>query len=179
MCTTCGYRGNTSRGVKQHGKMHLSAHEHFAIINAKSHKPYIVYNSLEDANLLHNHHGENSSGLKRPISGDFIDVNNETTSNSEHSKTADESNEASSAAVANNNGVSSSIGQQPFTKKARLLEYNNNSNKNDDDDESEDDSQEVLTNKIERPQTFCHKCSTQFKQIVSFKAHKKFYCMDD
>ncbi len=27
ICTTCGYRGNTLRGVKQHGKLHLSNKE--------------------------------------------------------------------------------------------------------------------------------------------------------
>jgi hypothetical protein len=31
VCTTCGYRGNTIRGVKQHGKLHLSNNEPFNI----------------------------------------------------------------------------------------------------------------------------------------------------
>jgi hypothetical protein len=31
VCTTCGYRGNTIRGVKQHGKLHISNNEPFSI----------------------------------------------------------------------------------------------------------------------------------------------------
>lgn len=45
------------------------------------------------------------------------------------------------------------------------------------EDDLDDSSAEQI--KIERPQTFCHKCSTQFRQFSSFLAHKKFYCKDD
>jgi hypothetical protein len=45
ICTNCGYRGNTSRGVKQHGKIHLSNREHFAVIGASHKAPVVVFNS--------------------------------------------------------------------------------------------------------------------------------------
>jgi hypothetical protein len=34
ICKTCGYRGNTLRGVKQHGKLHISQMEKFDILEA-------------------------------------------------------------------------------------------------------------------------------------------------
>ena len=53
ICTTCGYRGNTARGVKQHGKLHLQQAEQFAVINitTESNEPILVYNSNEDKEL--------------------------------------------------------------------------------------------------------------------------------
>jgi hypothetical protein len=51
ICTNCGYRGNTSRGVKQHGKMHINNNEHFAIINATDKFPLVVYNSKHDCDI--------------------------------------------------------------------------------------------------------------------------------
>lgn len=51
ICTNCGYRGNTSRGVKQHGKMHINNNEHFGIINATEKYPLIVYNSRQDSDI--------------------------------------------------------------------------------------------------------------------------------
>ncbi|CAF0885033.1 unnamed protein product [Brachionus calyciflorus] len=51
MCTACGYRGNTSRGVKQHGKLHLNQDENFSIINVTDIQPYLVYSSLSDGDL--------------------------------------------------------------------------------------------------------------------------------
>ncbi len=51
ICTNCGYRGNTSRGVKQHGKMHIHNNEHFSIINATEKLPLIVYSSKQDSDV--------------------------------------------------------------------------------------------------------------------------------
>lgn len=48
MCTACGYRGNTIRGVKQHGKLHLSFKQHFGIIQAGEEKPMLIYYSKND-----------------------------------------------------------------------------------------------------------------------------------
>lgn len=51
ICTSCGYRGNTQRGVKQHGKLHLSNGQHFAVIYASDCQPMLVYNSEDDGDL--------------------------------------------------------------------------------------------------------------------------------
>lgn len=185
MCTTCGYRGNTSRGVKQHGKMHLNAREHFAIINTTPLKPYLVYNSLEDVNLASNSASYDSThgggGVKREIV--------ESDESDEVKKTSHNNVESSGEIVTNTTATTTTAtttsSQHPFTKKARLLEYNanlrNQNRQQQEDEESEDDQDDSSAEqiKIERPQTFCHKCSTQFRQFSSFLAHKKFYCKDD
>ena len=69
ICTTCGYRGNTCRGVKQHGKLHFSNHEHFAIINMTEKEPILVYHSLNDCELSTAQFSSesSSSGLKRQL----------------------------------------------------------------------------------------------------------------
>lgn len=170
MCTTCGYRGNTSRGVKQHGKMHLSAREHFAIINATNSKPCLVYSSLTDANLVQSHTLEQA--IKRTSADLEVDNNEQTATGKVR---ADDETVTSPAGTAAANTVQH---QQPFSKKARLLEYNNRhqepavAGSNDEDDQQHE-------TKIERPQTYCQKCCTQFQHVSNFLAHKKFYCKDE
>lgn len=188
MCTTCGYRGNTSRGVKQHGKMHLSAREHFAIINATPLKPYLVYTSLGDVNLA--------------------SIQQQSQSQPQQQQPTTESEMIPEPAVVEQKSKPdrepppppSVSSMAPFSKKARLLEYNKGSaaaaesvvtkpdyealnHDEEDEEEDEDEAEETDSDseqvKIQRPQTYCHKCSTQFQHVRNFHAHKKFYCKDD
>lgn len=184
MCTTCGYRGNTSRGVKQHGKMHLNAREHFAIINTTPLKPYLVYNSLEDVNLASNsasnYDSTHGGGVKRElVESDESDEVKKTSHN-----TVEISGEIVTNTTTTTTATTTTSSQHPFTKKARLLEYNatlRNQNRQQEDEESDDDQDDSSAEQIniELPQTFCHKCSTQFRLFSNFLAHKKFYCKDD
>ena len=51
ICTTCGYRGKTIRGVKQHGKSHLIEKEHFGIIEVKEKLFSLAYYSASDTDI--------------------------------------------------------------------------------------------------------------------------------
>lgn len=54
ICTACGYRGNTSRGVKQHGKLHLTEGHFFGIIDTSSSvEPVLVYSSRQGVDSNH------------------------------------------------------------------------------------------------------------------------------
>jgi hypothetical protein len=199
ICTTCGYRGNTARGVKQHGKLHLSNSEHFAILNidtrveSDNNEPSFIYYSMQDCDL-------NEMKMAPIVTSPSIDQHSkEIVLNSQlkQSINDDKINKI------NNNNSSNRLG--PISKKARLLDShyqqqrqmlsNNNSdfnksdgnsdkntnNNDDDDDENDDGELSNLKNyiKVQKSQTFCFKCGIQFQHVKNFLAHKKLYCKNN
>ena len=182
ICTSCGYRGNTARGVKQHGKMHLAQREHFAVINITD-EPSVVYNSSNDkefqAQCLNFSHTQAESNektmLKRVRTEDPVEENKTTQKEPEE--------KMSNAA--------------PFSKKARLLDSHYSQQKILNESDAANKSTPVgniveqtsslrklvlepqaaqLNSMKEKSQTYCSKCNIQFQQVGNFLAHKKLYC---
>jgi len=148
ICTTCGYRGNTLRGVKQHGKLHLSGKEQFAIINMAEKEPLLAYNSAEDNEIqiqfsLNGSQLQNGSQKKQPIADktrkrftsnvkDETDSNDDSTEKNSACKiplllltNSDNNSKKPTATPATAVPASTSaipIVTQPISKKARLLD---------------------------------------------------------
>ena len=206
MCSTCGYRGNTVRGVKQHGKqLHLINKEHFGIINATEKQPLLVYYSLNDNDL--NLNASNKKSM--PSSLTVLPQKLLKTNGSSHLSTKDEDShddseeeeidytnksteENNSFKILKNLNTSALpkddfVIQQPVSKKARLLEAHqkyqdlqpsslNSANKTASSLSTENSSPLL---KIDRSQTYCFKCNIQFQQVSNFLAHKTNYCKDN
>lgn len=173
VCTTCGYRGNTIRGVKQHGKLHLAQCEQFAVLNISSefNEPILAYNSNSDIEL------QQHSTLSKPI--DFGELDEESANNRitiDVSKNRNTEFEESTANT-NKNEITSPSGV-PFSKKARILDQHYSQQKTLMPTKSEPANgvRPIGPAGVEKSHTFCFKCNIQFQQISNFLAHKKLYC---
>lgn len=172
MCTACGYRGNTARGVKQHGKMHLTDREHFGIINVTSTHPFLVYNTLCDTDLQSSLPSFNSPVKRQFANDDETDSNhfkhpNDDEIHSDHVDDDDDDSQSSqpvSKKVRLNGGAKLPLKNQPDSNSI----INNNKNNIDN-----------TKNDLNKSQKFCHKCNTQFQHVNNFLAHVKYYCKDN
>ena len=178
VCTTCGYRGNTIRGVKQHGKLHLAQSEQFAVINISSefNEPILVYNSNNDVEFQLAHIS--------PSSSKSIEIDEQTEENysdemsievSSNKNNELEEVKANSCIIKKEMFSPTSV---PFSKKARILDLHYNQQKSLTTALESVDSMKVKAQgtDVEKSQTFCFKCNIQFQQISNFLAHKKLYC---
>ena len=193
MCSSCGYRGNTVRGVKQHGKSHLQEKEHFGIINTNEKLPLLVYYSLND-NELHI-----SSKKTAPMPSSLTVLSQDmaksgalfhSPTKSEHSEEElDEEETFKTFPSAKKSDINSSSGiakllqdcqhknQHPISKKARLLDAHH---KMQDSLTMESREQVSAAKKqIDKSQTYCFKCNIQFQKVANYLAHKTNYCKDD
>ncbi len=154
MCTTCGYRGNTARGVKQHGKLHLVNRQHFAVINATEKQALLIYNSENDSSDF------NFSKKYTHLSNLGFETQTSESNNCINFK---HDNKDSNFDLFNT--------KLPQSKKARLLnDYQKNLN------EQEASSKGNLL-KLVKAQTFCFKCNIQFQHLDNYITHKKTYCI--
>ena len=188
ICTSCGYRGNTARGVKQHGKMHLAQREHFAVINITD-EPSVVYNSSKDkefqAQCLNILPSPAESNEKSTLKRIRVEDNVEQIHNTSQKEPVDKGIEAKILTAA------------PFSKKARLLDSHYSQQKLFNESDAAKKSSPVgtvveqtsnlrklvlethtaqLNTMNEKSQTYCFKCNIQFQQVGNFLAHKKLYC---
>ena len=144
MCSTCGYRGNTVRGVKQHGKqLHLINKEHFGIINATETQPLLVYYSQNDSDLHLNGGGSSKRAMPSSLTvlphkilktgnvqanAAYLPPKSEDSHTEDESTDSDEEEASQSFVVLKNLTAISKVKeefvaqQQPVSKKARLLE---------------------------------------------------------
>jgi hypothetical protein len=153
MCTTCGYRGNTARGVKQHGKLHLINKQHFAIIHATKNQPILIYNSENDSfDTKTSRENIQKANLNFEKHIDIV----ETSIKLNENKTPD--------------FYKSKL---PLSKKARLLHDYSKSLK-----EQECEKQEDISLKVVKAHTYCFKCNIQFQHLNNYLTHKKTYCID-
>jgi len=165
ICTTCGYRGNTARGVKQHGKLHLAQLEQFAVINISNRAkiPILVYDSSDDSEIqTHENKNVNKNyDLEESLS-------------EKHSPEIEDNSIENKPKflMSSSTNVESSV---PFSKKARILDLHYNQQKTLSIQES--DKQESANNiKLEKSQSYCSKCNIQFRHKSNYLAHKKLYC---
>jgi len=172
ICTTCGYRGNTARGVKQHGKLHLAQLEQFAVINISNRAkgPILVYNSNDDIEIQSQTFNSKNSNRQFDCEENSLIEKSEmedsiTPENIEKPKSAITSTKANDVVV-------------PFSKKARILDLHFNQQKMLTQMSNVEMDTPTLVNKIkvEKSQTYCFKCNIQFQHISNFLAHKKLYC---
>lgn len=173
VCTTCGYRGNTIRGVKQHGKLHLAQSEQFAVLNISSelNEPVLAYNSKSDIEL------QQHSSLPKPI--DLGDLNENGSRNQITVDLYSSKNTEFEEARANTNKKEmTSPSGVPFSKKARILDqhYNQQMTLVPTKPEPDNGARAIGPVGVDKSQTFCFKCNIQFQQISNFLAHKKLYC---
>ena len=169
MCTTCGYRGNTARGVKQHGKLHLATRQHFAIIQAMDSRPVLIYNSQNECDFVQSTNKavnmttveELALTLTQDIKSSEADKQEKSTSNLQHQ-------------------------QKPISKKARLLlDYSKKLREEEEKElelklnEQKREKEEKEAEKLKvKSHTYCFKCCIQFQHMSNYLAHKKSYCID-
>jgi hypothetical protein len=187
MCSTCGYRGNTVRGVKQHGKSHLQEKEHFGIISATEQKPLLVYYSLNDGGgeLLQSNGGANKkmfiTSLK-VLSHDLLvkAIVNKGDDNIKDSSMTNKISEKSSSG--SELDLSLNIGhqmQQPVSKKARLLDAHHQKMQQDSLELNLKNGDDDFSSSSAKSQTYCFKCNIQFQHVSNYLAHKTNYCIDN
>jgi hypothetical protein len=169
MCTNCGYRGNTCRGVKQHGKLHLCEKQHFAVIQATDLKPFLIYNSETECDFSLSKYQQQKSLAIQKIDEEKLNKQQQQIKIMENDEEKSIKDSAS-----------------PISKKARLLFDYRVSNDNDNANEEkscqvdQQDSEEIVKKQPSaiKSQTYCFKCEIQFQHMNNFLAHKKSYCKD-
>ncbi len=203
MCSTCGYRGNTVRGVKQHGKSHLQEKEHFGIISATEQKPLLVYYSLNDggSELLQSN-GTNKKIMitsLKALSQDLLvkaivnkgddnikdsSITNKISGNELDSSLFSKMNSSNHSSL----NIAGNQIQQPVSKKARLLDAHHQKMQQDTleslnlksgEDFSSSLESSSSSSKLDKSQTYCFKCNIQFQHVSNYLAHKTNYCIDN
>lgn len=193
ICTSCGYRGNTLRGVKQHGKLHLSNREQFAIINMTDKEPLLAYNSNEDNELQIQLNQKKSLNIQL----DFAKSNKRSSSDIDSDDSSDKSNKptnvckipmlllTNSTDIKTDKAIAATpapvqSNSQPMSKKARLLDSHYNQQKilNDETTNTITSNTKKQDNDVSenKSQTYCSKCNIQFQHINNYLAHKTNYC---
>ena len=152
ICTCCGYRGNTARGVKQHGKLHLLGAEQFAIINASGKYPAIIYNSKSENPGVANFASVASSPPPAPSALSLPLVVASKRKRRTISDEDDDDDDAGDSKEAKTNDILDREDKKAPSRPATAAESADN---------------------------YCFKCHIQFQHAHSFLAHKKLYCKDN
>ena len=189
MCSACGYRGNTVRGVKQHGKSHLQEREHFGIISATERHPLLVYYSLNDMELqslsvankrcsvflqeFSIKDSVSNGEIRETMQDSFKDKKYEENSSGGGEIASKSSNELS------DDYQEAKFQHQPITKKARLLDAHQKAQDSLASNLKCVDDLPGSIIKLDNSQTYCFKCNIQFQQVSNYLAHKTNYCNDN
>ena len=149
ICKTCGYRGNTIRGVKQHGKLHFSQTEPFDILEAglDEFDKITIFKNLKETD------DKGSKCLRL----------------SECNESADDTFKIGVKQSNNECKIEMKHNLSNEEKKRQHMNDDGGVSQMNENDESND---EFIYQK------YCKTCKIQFQQEHSFNAHKKYYCKE-